>query len=347
MLKVAVVGCGLVSVKKHIPSFLRLKNKVKITAVCDLDIKAAKKVSEKFGISGAYSDFYDMLEKEKPDIIDICTPPGTHAELSIKAMESGAHIILEKPMALNVADCDIMLASSLKYNKKIYVMHNQIFNPAFSKGREMVLQGEIGDILGTQAFLSTPFDYMSSKKDHWAHKLPGGVLGETGPHAVYLTAAFIKNIHDVNICASKHLYNYTWSNFDDFRINMISDKGIGSISLIYASDQWAADFYIIGTKGIIKIDLQSRSVFKYKRICLNIFEIGLASLKLSFEAFNLLLSNSFKRVLGWTLDAHAIGIENFVDNIIRDTPVLVSAEDGKETVRIMGMIVEKLKNFKQ
>ena len=152
MLRLAIAGCGLISQKKHIPAFLKLRNVLEIVAVCDLNESAAKFVSEKFKIKKYYTSYQDMLLKEKPDIVDICTPPQTHSNLAIQALQQGSHVILEKPMASSVSQCDGMIQASVKSDKYIYVVHTQLFNPAFIKARKLLLNGSVGKFLGLQIF---------------------------------------------------------------------------------------------------------------------------------------------------------------------------------------------------
>lgn len=343
MLKVAIVGCGLIAVKKHIPALLRLKGKIEIAAVCDLNEDIAKKVADKFNLKKAYTNFSDMLIKERPDIVDICTPPQTHAQLTVQAIEGGAHVFLEKPMALKTSDCDTMISSAARHQKKICVVHNQMFNPAFVRARRLAAKGQIGKFLGIQIFLSTPTDYMTSKKDHWAHSLAGGVLGETGPHAVYLALAFLKNIYKAQVSAKKLFPEYPWSDFEDFRINLFAENGMGSISLIYGSNQWAADIDVIGAKGTLKIDLQNQLMIKYNRHKLSVLSIGLTTLGAALQTIKALVLNGLRYILNKDRDGHGIGIREFVDSVLEDKPSPVSAQDGRETARVMEMIVEKLK----
>lgn len=342
MLKIAISGCGLIATKNHIPTFQRLKNKVKIVALCDLNRDILEKVANKFNIKNVYTDFSQMLERENPDIIDICTPPKTHAELAVQALEKGSHVLLEKPIALELKDCDAIIEAAKRYKKKVCIMHNQIFNPAFTKAKDSLLKGEIGDFLGMRIFLSTPADYITSRKEHWAHKLPGGVLGETGPHAVYMALAFLKGVYDVNIYARKVLPQYTWSKSEDFRINLMAQNGIASVFLAYGSNQWAANVDIIGTKGILKIDLESRSVVKYNRPDLGAFSVGKSLVDIILQTSKTLFMNSIKHMLGKNYNAHTIGISRFIESILKNKPTPVTAEEGREAVRIMQMIVKKL-----
>lgn len=343
MFKVAIVGLGLIAQSKHIPAFLRLKDKIEIAAVCDLNENIARQVAHRFNIKKIYTNFSEMLFEERPDIVDICTPPQTHTELTLAVIENGAHVLLEKPMALRASDCDMMIEKSSQERRKIFVMHNQIFNLAFIKARERFLKEEIGDFLGINIFLSTPTDYMTSKENHWAHRLPGGVLGETGPHAVYLALAFLKNIYDVDVQARKLLPEYPWSNFEDFRIQIMAENGLAYLTLIYGSNQWAANIDIIGTRGILKIDLESQTIIKYNRPKLNSISVGWSILRENSQVLKSLVLNSLSHILlGQENNPHYMGISKFIDSILEDRPSPVTAEDGKETVRVMEMIVEKL-----
>ena len=79
-LKAAVVGAGLIAGKKHLPAFVRHKNKVELAALCDLNQDGARKLAAQFGVPRVYSDIGEMIETEKPDLVDICTPPQTHVK---------------------------------------------------------------------------------------------------------------------------------------------------------------------------------------------------------------------------------------------------------------------------
>ena len=347
MYKVVIAGCGLIAAKKHIPAFLALRNKVEVAAVCDLNINAAKKTADSFNIRRTYADFSDMLLKEKPDIVDICTPPQTHARLGIEAIEKGAHIFLEKPMALKVSDCDVMIEAASKFRRQVCVVHNQVFNPAFIRAREYFLKGGIGDFLGLHIFLSTPTNYITSKKDHWAHALPGGILGESGPHGVYLAQAFLKDIYEVEVNARKIIPEYPWSNFEDFRIVLRAKNGIGTVELNYASNQWAAALDIMGTKGMLKIDLQSQTFVSYERGKLDAFTVGLSEVKMAAGKMCASGVNGIRYMLGKKSDGHYNGIREFTESIIENRPPLVTVGDGRETVRVMEMLTERLNCRKQ
>ncbi|OLE51018.1 MAG: hypothetical protein AUG51_24935 [Acidobacteria bacterium 13_1_20CM_3_53_8] len=341
--KAAIIGTGLIAGKKHIPAFLKHKSKVELAALCDLNQAAAQKVASKFGIPRTYSDIGEMIEQEKPDIVDICTPPQTHVKLAIEAMKRGCNVFIEKPMALTVEECDRIVDASRSAGVKVCAGHSDLFYYPFMEAREMVARGAIGEFRGMRIFLSTPTNYMTSQENHWAHKLPGGVIGETGPHIVYMTLAFINPVRRVSVDAMKIL-DYPWSRYDDYRINLIGDKAISSVTLSYTTDQWAARLDILGSKGILTLDLEGMYLINNRRPTLKPVPVALSLLSESGQIVQNLLSKSMKVATGRYDNTHDILIERFVDAVANGTESPVSAEEGREAVRVLNMIVKSLES---
>ena len=149
-------------------------------------------------------------------------------------------------------------------NVKVCVAHSDLFYYPFIEARKLVREGAIGTFRGMRIFLSTPTDYITSKPDHWANKLPGGVFGESGPHIIYMTLAFINPVHKVFVNAMK-LMDYPWSPFEDYRIELIGEKAASSVTMNYATKQWMARAEILGEDATLMIDLEAMSLVKYRR----------------------------------------------------------------------------------
>ena len=340
-LKVGVVGCGFVAKKRHIPAFLRLKKDVDLCAVCDLNNTVAGAVSKEFRIPHVYSDVSEMLSKEGLNIVDICTPPQVHAPIAIKAMEIGCHVLLEKPMALKVSDCDEMIKVSEKYGSKLSVVHNQLFYPPFMKALELVDRGAVGKLTGMSVLSLTHRKEFMPLKNHWIHRLPGGAVGETGPHSVYMSLAFLKNVKDVSVSASKSL-EYPWVLYDDYRIEVVGENMTSSIIISHANDYTASEVELFGTETSIKMDLQSMLLIKYRRENLTPRSVAFSSLNTVGQITKGILTNMFKVMLKRPMLGHDIMIEKFVKSIINDQPVPVTPDEGRETIRVMEMIINKL-----
>jgi predicted dehydrogenase len=340
-LKAAVIGSGLIAGLKHIPAFKKHSGKVQLAALCDLNQDAARKLAVRHGIPRVYGDIAEMLATEKPDLVDICTPPKTHAPIAIQAMRAGCHVLIEKPMAQTLEECDAIMAASHANQVKVCLAHSDLFYYPFMAARKLVREGEIGTFRGMRIFLQTPTDYITSKSDHWANKLPGGVIGETGPHIVYMTLAFINPIREVKVDAMK-LCEYPWSPFEDYRINLIGDNAISSVTLSYATKQWMARIEILGEDATLLVDLEAMSLVKYRREKLKPAAIGVSLLSEAGQLLQSLASSGWRYATGSLRTTHDFIIDEFTDSILNGIPSPVPAEDGRESVRVLGMIVESL-----
>ena len=336
-----MVGCGFVALKRHIPAFLRLNKDVDLCAVCDLNETVAGAVAKEFRIPHVYSDVSEMFSKEGLDVVDVCTPPQVHASIAVEAMESGCHVLLEKPMALKVSDCDDMIKASEKYGSKLSVVHNQLFYPPFMKSLELVDRGAVGKLTGMSVLSLTHRKEFMPLKDHWIHRLPGGAVGETGPHSVYMSLAFLKNVKEINVSASKSL-EYPWVLYDDYRIELVGENMTSSIIISHANDCTASEVELFGTEILIKMDLQSMLLIKYRRENLTPMSVAYSSLNTAGQMTKGILKNAFRVILNRSMLGHDIMIEKFVKSIINDQPVPVTPEEGRETIRVMEAIVQKL-----
>ena len=249
MEKVAVIGTGFIATERHLSAWLRLRPSVNIVALCDIDRVRAEQAARRFSIPGAYDNVQAMLEAEEPDFVDICTPPRTHADIAVVALNAGAHVLIEKPMATSVEECDRIIEAAEESSKRVGVAHSELFYPPLVEARKRVLRGDIGEFKGMRILRSVPVDYMTANADHWANRLPGGVIGETGPHLVYHTLAFINPIRDVWVHARKLMPEYPWSPFDDYRIELIGEHATSSIVFSCTNHHWAAPIDIWGSKG--------------------------------------------------------------------------------------------------
>ena len=110
MLKVAVIGCGNIS-GSHIKAYLEFPELCQITALCDIYPEKAEKRKAEFGLAEAriYASHEELLASESVDVISVCTPPYVHSEIAVHGMEAGSNVLVEKPMAASLEECDQML----------------------------------------------------------------------------------------------------------------------------------------------------------------------------------------------------------------------------------------------
>lgn len=341
-LRVGVVGCGFIAQRVHIPSFVRLKENVAVQAVCDKNENLARETAKRYGIPKAYSDLDEMLSKEPLDIVDVCTPPEIHASLALKAIAYGCHILLEKPMALRTADCDEMIDAAQKQGVKICVAHNDLFQPPFIKAKKLVAEGAVGDFIGMRILLSDPRDDVVLRKDYWVHELPGGLVSEVAPHAVFMSLPFLNKVKSVDIYA-KNFLEHPWAPFDEFRIELEGEKAVSSIVISSASNRRSLDIDILGTEGILYLDLQSMLlIHKGGKELTKLTDHARYQLDTTSQILRWVAANALKMMTTKVKSGHATLIEMFVKSILDGAQPPVTGEEGRESTRVMEMIVEKL-----
>ncbi len=341
-LKVGIIGSGFIATQKHLPAWQKIVHRAQVVALCDVNGTQAQELARAFDIPKIYGDAEQMQEQEKLDIIDICSPPRTHADLAIRALQAGAHVLIEKPMAVSTEECDAILAAAQQSGRKVCVAHSDLFYPSFLKARELAQRGEIGEFRGMRIFLSTPVDYITSKPDHWAHNLPGGVIGETGPHVVYMTLAFINPIHEVHVQAQKLLPEFPWSPYEDYRLNLAGEKATSSITLTYATNRWANQVDLWGSGGHLKLDLETQSLVRHGRSSLKPLTLGFSAFSEAMQALNGPVRTGVSYVSRQFENTHDRLVRGFVESIDDGAAVPVSAEEGREAVRVMDLIVKAM-----
>lgn len=344
MLKIGVVGVGHIVRHRHIPIFKKIDN-VEVFAICDKIESVAKEAARDFGVKNYFTNLSDML-KADVDVVDVCTPPATHFSLAIEAMEAGCHVLAEKPLGMTVKEVDEMYKVAKKNSVHLCVVHQNLYNPAFKKAFNMIREGVIGEVLGVDVGTFVRRDnYMCLNKEHWCHKLPGGIFFEILPHPVYLLQAFLRNIEPVGVLA-EHFSDYSWMKADELKVLVTSRNGVGSIVASCNSPFHGDSLYVFGSKMCLQVDLWGRYVIKYKLRTEEPRSVGKNNLSLASQFLSLIgatVSNSITAVFGGEkVSAHYGFLKAFVKAIENERELPVSEEDAKENVRVVEAICRQI-----
>ncbi|UOF90602.1 Gfo/Idh/MocA family oxidoreductase [Fodinisporobacter ferrooxydans] len=150
MIKVAIVGAGAIS-SRHVEGYLKFPERAKIVAVADIyEDKAAKHVSDYHLDAVSVSDYKQLLADPNIDLVTICTPPSTHAQIAIDFLLAGKHVLVEKPMAASLAECDAMIAAAKKSGKILSVVAQNRFRTPWMKLKRVLDEKLAGEILHAQ-----------------------------------------------------------------------------------------------------------------------------------------------------------------------------------------------------
>ena len=202
-LKTALIGCGKVG-RIHATA-LAQRPESELVAVCDGVSDRAKSFAEEFGVTG-FVDVAEMLEKAKPDAVCICTPHPLHAVPAVQALDAGLHVLVEKPMAATLADCDRMLAAAKASGATLSVVsQRRWFEPVTCpESKTAIASGKIGTPSGLA--LIGMFNWRDAsyyQSDPWRGRWDtegGGVLVNQAPHQLDLLSWFMGEIEEISGC---------------------------------------------------------------------------------------------------------------------------------------------------
>jgi predicted dehydrogenase len=143
--RVAFIGAGTIVQRGHIPCFQRINN-VETVAICDVNWARAQMVADETKIPHVYSDYQQMLAEIQPDIVVVATPNVFHKEMSVAALEAGAHVLCEKPLALTYADAKAMMARADEVGRVLTVGSHYRWSTPMRAAKAHVDGGFFGDI---------------------------------------------------------------------------------------------------------------------------------------------------------------------------------------------------------
>ncbi len=144
-LKVGVIGTGMIATAGHIPAWKNVKDDVDIMAVADLDEERARLVAKNEGIARAYGDWETMLAEVKLDIVSVCTPNSYHKEQTVAALESGAHVLCEKPVATSYTDAAQMFDTAEDAGRVLFACQSMRFENTMIAAKECIDDGRLGE----------------------------------------------------------------------------------------------------------------------------------------------------------------------------------------------------------
>lgn len=185
MLNFAIYGCGVIS-KTHAAALQDIKG-AQLTACADFNPAAAESFAHNHCIQ-MLPDWKALLQSKDIDAVCICTPSGTHAPLAIEALNAGKHVVLEKPMALNTAQCDEIIAAAERTHTRITVISQLRTSPDIIRAKELLQRNALGKIVMCQLHMCyyRPDTYYQGSWRGTKAMDGGGALMNQGIHGVDL-----------------------------------------------------------------------------------------------------------------------------------------------------------------
>ena len=197
-MRVGVIGCGFQG-RLHVDVLSRLSD-VELVAVADIDPDRGGRLAHEYGVAGSYRDYREMLDSERLDLVTICTMPVHHAGMTVAAFSRGAHVLCEKPLAMNTAEGVAMVEAARRAGKFLAVGFNMRFMPNSMAIHSFIREGGFGRPVYTRA---CGIDEIPWWGEHYRRGISGGgALAASAVHLLDLALYFAGFPEPVSASAS-------------------------------------------------------------------------------------------------------------------------------------------------
>jgi predicted dehydrogenase len=327
----AVVGQGHIG-KRH-AEMIRRNPHARLAALCDI-----KPVDEIFSARPAepfYSSIDELLNNHpEAEVINICTPNGSHADLAIKALKAGRHVVIEKPMSLHVSDAEKVIHTSLQAGKKVFCVMQNRYSPPSVWLKELVDSGKLGKIYMVQlnCFWNRDERYYTGKTWKGLADLDGGTLFTQFSHWIDIMFWLFGDIKDIQAQFDdfnhSHLTEFEDSGMVFFRFLSGAMGSITYTTSVYDKNM-ESSITIIAENGSVKVGGQYMDKIEYCHVK-------------NYSVPELPPTNPSNDYGGYKGSAnnHDQIIENVIQTLRGDSSITTNALEGMKVVDIIERIYQ-------
>jgi predicted dehydrogenase/nucleoside-diphosphate-sugar epimerase len=257
-LRAGIVGAGYVSTY-HIRAVQSL-DFAEVVAIADVNQARAREMADRTGIPTIYRSV-DEMKAVAPDVIHVLTPPDFHCEVAVRALEMGCHVLVEKPMANTVEECDRMIIAARRAGRTLSVNHSARMDPIVLQALERVRGGELGTVLSVDFLRSSDYPAYAGGPLPPPYRNGAYPFQDMGVHGLYLLEAFLGPIRsaDVRYKSTGRDVNLM---YDEWHAAVECERGDGHMYLSWNERPMQNLLIVHGTRGVMQIDcfLQSCTV---------------------------------------------------------------------------------------
>jgi predicted dehydrogenase len=322
-IRFAILGCGRIAYR-HIEAINKTAG-AQLVALCDLDSSRTNSYAKEFGVS-AFSNYHKMLNSADVDVVNIMTPSGMHAEHTIDIIKRyKKHIVVEKPMALRVEDCQTMIGVAKDNGVKLFVVHQNRFNLPVRKVREVISKGEFGKLSMATVRIRWSRDQAYYDRDPWrgTWAFDGGALTNQAVHHIDLLRWVAGDIVSVSAIADTR---FITAEIEDTAVAWVkfANGAIGAIEATTtvrpSGNDIEASMSIIGERGVAIVE-------------------GAAVNKMAFWNLDSTdvaeLTEDIPNVYGF---GHDHVIANVVESLYNGAPPAIMGEDAQKSIELLNAI---------
>ena len=338
-LKFAVIGCGEIAKKAHLPVLKRMGS-VEVVSVVDVRKEVAKNVAKRFRIKKYYTDITSVLKDEEVDVVVIATPTPTHGKIAIEAAKAGKNIVVEKPLASSLED-GLKIKDAVKSNNvKLTVVQNYRYIPAVKKAKTIIHSGLIGSVISSHGISHTIWPTRWTK-GKWLY-CERGVLTDFTPHLVdmmlWILDSKVKDVYAFsgNITPNCNFITYA-------QISLLFENGsTGSIETSWISGVYHFHLLFTGTAGMLELNPRYNTLHLFHGTLTPLDEIK-RFLRYSSQVTKDIITRKFFQLTQETFKQFYI---DFINSLIYDRKLPVTIDEALEVLNVIEKTYEGIRNQK-
>ena len=320
-MRVAVIGVGSMGFN-HLRVYSELEG-IQVAGISDVSTERLKAITDRFAVS-TYSDYRELIEKEKPEAVSITVPTSDHEEVATFALKAGVHTLIEKPIAASVEEGKRIIALAQETKRLLMIGHIIRFNPAIQALKKRLDNGDLGRIFQIFCRRAGPFP---------ARIRDVGVVIDLAPHDVDIMR-FLTGLSPTRVYAETEQQIHT--NHEDLLFGLLRFPGglTGALELNWLTPKKIRETLVLGEKGLFFVDDLLQDLFFY--------ENAQASGEL-WSPLNTLRGVSEGPMTRFELQKQEplkAELKAFLSAIESGGPAPVSGEDGLEALRLSLALVE-------
>ncbi|MFO7668639.1 MAG: Gfo/Idh/MocA family oxidoreductase [Bacteroidales bacterium] len=351
-LKTAVVGVGKVT-DLHSAALVNLPES-EFTAVCGRNREKTENYASRFGIR-AYTDVSEMVSEEKIDVVIICTPHPNHMEPTIAALEAGANVLIEKPLASSLEDCDAMIEASRRCGRQIGLIYQRRWYMPVQRVKQAIEDGKIGKPVFATVNMLGWRDKAYYESDPWRGTWKaegGGVLVNQAPHQLDLLQWYMGEIEECYGVWSN--LNHPYIEVEDTANAILKFRNGGVANIVVSNSQKPGIYckvHVHGENGA-SVGVQTDGGAMFVAGMSTILEppvIDIWTVPGEEEMFPKWVkeeSDFFNGLPNQMEYFHERNIEDFLRAVIEGRKPMITGEEGRVTVEIFTAIYRSARDGK-
>lgn len=254
-----LIGCGDISRKRVAPA-LRDMPDCELVAVNRARAELAAEFAREFGARRSYSDWRELLLDSEVEAVYIATPVDLHAEQTIAAAEAGKHVLCEKPMAMNTAECDRMIAACRAAGVKLGIAYYRHFYPVIRRMKELIGSGEIGEPVLAQVNAFEMFNPPPGGDRYWLlepERSGGGPMMDFGCHRIEVLTNLLGPIIETQCLNASVSYDRPVEDTSMASFRFASGS-TATLTVTHAAWESQDTLHLFGSRGSLHVPVLNR-----------------------------------------------------------------------------------------